>query len=362
MVWYVTLPDADQQGVGFGKAFTWDVPLLDGYSWRCIGNHAAHPKLDTFFGSRVRGLGRLLKELAPDAVLVTGWHQWSLVQVALSCKRRGIPLLVRGESNDLGQRPPWKRGLQRILLRLYDGFLCMGLANRDFYRARGVREHQLFHCPYFVENKRFMLSDQDRQRSALALRRSWGMTEGETVFLFAGKFQSKKHPDHLLDAFKTVYRQNPATHLVMMGDGELADSLQQQAEALGSAVTFTGFVNQADIVLYYAAADVLVLPSDSGETWGLVVNEAMASGTTVIVSDQVGCHPDLVIEGETGFCYPFGNLPQLVDRMLQACDFNLRQELVENGQKRIRQYSSEVASDGLLQALRSMGTTGSNRH
>ncbi|MBX2823213.1 MAG: glycosyltransferase family 4 protein [Gammaproteobacteria bacterium] len=360
-VWYVILPDTTQQGVGFDQAFSWDVPLLEGYTWRCVDNHATKPGLDGFFGSRVRGHGRMLSELAPDAVLVTGWHQWSLMQIAIGCRIKGIPLLVRGDSNDLGARPPWKRRLQRILLRLYDGYLYTGSANRGFYLARGVDECRLFPCPHFVDNSRFALQDPDRSEAAISLRQDWGVAAGDTVFLFVGKLQQKKHPDHLLNAFRMVREKNPATHLVLVGDGELRDSLQHAASKSGSSVTFAGFVNQAEIARYYTAADVLVLPSDSGETWGLVVNEAMASGMGVIVSDQVGCHPDLVIEGNTGFCYPFGNLSQLVDRMLLSCDSTSRMVMVDNGQKRIRQYSSEVASEGLLRALDFIVKTGADR-
>ena len=148
-VWYVTLPDAAQQGVGFDQEFTWDVPLLEGYPWREISNHAAKPGLDAFFGTRVRGQGSLLSQLRPDAVLLTGWHQWSLIQIAISCYRLGIPRLVRGDSNDLGSRSRWKVMLQRMLLRLYDRFLYTGEANKTFYLGRGIESSRLFSCPAF---------------------------------------------------------------------------------------------------------------------------------------------------------------------------------------------------------------------
>ena len=90
----------------------------------------------------------------------------------------------------------------------------------------------------------------------------------------------------------------------MVGSGELEGTCHQQAERRGLPVTFTGFLNQGEIADAYAAADALVLPSDSGETWGLVVNEAMACGLPAIVSDHVGCVADLVIHGQTGLIFP----------------------------------------------------------
>lgn len=350
-VWYVTLPDAIQQGVGFGRPFNWDIPLLEGYSWRELGNEASRPGLDGFFGSRVSNVTRRLKEAAPDAVLVTGWQQWSLLQIALGCRRLGIPLLVRGESNDLSVRPHWKRFLQGRLLRLYDRFLSIGYENRAFYRRRGVEDHRLFSCPYFVDNNRF----EPAQRGAGDLRRAWGVSVTDTVFLFVGKLQPKKHPDRLLSAFLELRHLHSDIHLVFVGDGEMRDALERQARVLKSAVTFSGFVNQGDIARYYDAADCLVLPSDAGETWGLVVNEAMASGIPAIVSDRVGCHPDLVVEGETGFCYAFPSRAGLVDRMNRIrSNPTERRRMGESARTRVRAYSPRNASKGLLMALDSL--------
>jgi len=63
-----------------------------------------------------------------------------------------------------------------------------------------------------------------------------------------------------------------------------------------------------------------VLPSDAGETWGLVVNEAMACGRPAIVSDQVGCAPDLVLNGNTGFIFPFGDRTALANALQQLIE------------------------------------------
>ncbi len=77
-----------------------------------------------------------------------------------------------------------------------------------------------------------------------------------------------------------------------------------------------GFQNQTELPAWYAAADVLVLPSDGGETWGLVVNEALACGTPAVVSDAVGCAPDLALDrdpGRTGAVFAVGDPAALAD-------------------------------------------------
>jgi glycosyltransferase involved in cell wall biosynthesis len=119
-------------------------------------------------------------------------------------------------------------------------------------------------------------------------------------------------------------------------------------------VQFTGFLNQAEIVAAYVAADCLVLPSDAGETWGLVVNEAMACGLTAIVSDQVGCHADLIVPGQTGWTYSLGNIDQLGDRLTTAIDLGSPGLTImgKNAQQKVMaEYNYQKVVAGISQAL-----------
>jgi glycosyltransferase involved in cell wall biosynthesis len=118
-------------------------------------------------------------------------------------------------------------------------------------------------------------------------------------------------------------------------------------------VTFAGFVNQTEIVRAYVAADCLVLPSDTGETWGLVVNEAMASGLPAIVSDEVGCGPDLVTEDVTGSIFPMGDVDALADRLTRfAGDPAGLRGMGARARERVSsQYSVERAVAGTLAAI-----------
>jgi glycosyltransferase involved in cell wall biosynthesis len=116
-------------------------------------------------------------------------------------------------------------------------------------------------------------------------------------------------------------------------------------------VTFAGFLNQSEIVKSYVAADTLVLPSDGGETWGLVVNEAMVCGRPCIVSDKVGCGPDLVTP-ETGAIHPLGDVARLAELMSEfAADRNRLRVRGEAAARKITEYSTEVAVRGMLEAV-----------
>ena len=144
-----------------------------------------------------------------------------------------------------------------------------------------------------------------------------------------------------------------------MGDGPLGNSLKKAAEeALGDRVHFAGFINQSEIPAYYRVADVVVLPSDARETWGLVVNEAAACGRPAVVSEEVGCRPDLIDNKHTGFSYAVGDCAQLADRMAAArrvCTESpdeVHRALVDKS----NQYSIPKATEGLLSAI------GDSRH
>lgn len=303
-VLYCMLPDAEQQGSGFGVRFQWDVPLLDGYRYRVLDNVASHPSVTTFWGCNTPGIRNVVRDEPWDAFIVNGWVARSCLQLLAACRRHGVPCIVRGESNVIRHRPLWKMPLHRLLLRQYAAFLSIGVRNRAFYQAHGVAAQRIFDTPYCVENERFAFPARrmDPQRPF--------------TFLFSGKLIPKKRPLDVLQALSRVLgRTDRRPRLRVVGDGELRASCEAFAQTHQLPVEFTGFVNQSAMVQIYRDADCLVLPSDSGETWGLAVNEAMASGMPAIVSDEVGCHADLVTPGVTGMTYPCGDVEALSDCM-----------------------------------------------
>jgi glycosyltransferase involved in cell wall biosynthesis len=305
-VLFATQPDPAVQGIGFGRAFAWDVPLLEGYPWQTLANRRRRPALGQFFGSDAPSF-TMLRELQPDAVLVTGWQQWPLVQAVVACRRLGIPAIVRGESNNLRRRPVWTAAMHRVWMRQFAAFLAIGSLNRDFYLRAGVPPDRIVDCPYFVDNDRFV-ADADRLMSSRdVIRHRWGIAEATTVFAFVGKLQPKKRPLDLIEAAVIAHRRGAPVHVLIVGTGELEAELRAATETAGVPATFAGFLNQSAIAEAYVACDALVLPSDEGETWGLVVNEAMACGRPAVVSDRVGCGPDLIRDGETGHRFACGN-------------------------------------------------------
>ncbi|TWU05945.1 glycosyltransferase [Stieleria varia] len=358
-VLFAMLPDAAAQGAGFGMEFEWDVPLLDGYQHHVLENVADNPGVTHFSGCDTPGIVDQLRTRKIDAVVVNGWVVKTCVQTLRACKKLKIPCIVRGEANHLRPRPWWKKVLQRQLIRRYDAYLPIGSANRDFYASYGVRGEQMFDARYCIENDRFERAAQSMRSERGELRRQWSIPADAVCFLFCGKFEKKKHPVELVKAFGDAVRlakerhAQHALHLLMVGDGELRAECERLVAESGLPVTFAGFLNQSEIVGSYVACDCLVLPSDHGETWGLVVNEAMACGRPAIVSDQVGCERDLIVEGETGFSFAFGDWDSLTQRMMQAasCDVDLS-SMGSKAFELIRKYSPLAAAEGIRDAAR----------
>jgi glycosyltransferase involved in cell wall biosynthesis len=351
---YCQIPDACQQGIGFGVDFQWDIPLLEGYDSEVLKNSSADPVLGTFRGCDTPQIGERIRACGFDAVLVSGWNAKSYLQALRACRKFGIPCLVRGESNALQPRPWWKRFLHRQFLRRFSACLVIGKSNADFYRQNGVPEERLFPAWYCVDNNRFASQADKLRAEREKLRSQWNIGQNKVVFLFCAKFIEKKRPLDFLRALGAATGQGAPVHGLLVGDGELRPNCEAFARERALPVTFAGFLNQTELPRAYVAADCLVLPSDYGETWGLVVNEAMACGLPAVVSDRVGCGPDLVIEGQTGRVFPFGDHEALANSFAELAK-GPSTTLCRMGQaarKRIAAYSIEAAAQGTLDAVR----------
>jgi len=342
----------------FGKHFSWDVDLLSGYDYEFIRNVAKHPGTHHFFGLRNPGLYKAIRDYSPHAILVFTYPHWSLLNLIL---RRPAPLIFRGDSTLL--RPSPLKGLKRLALRFiysrFSAFLPVGQANAAYFRHCGVPQEKLFSTPHCVDVDHFTATPE-RLAEAAGLRSSLSIPTDATVLLFAGKLIPKKRPDLLLTAFLRVASDFPNAHLVFSGDGELLPELRSMLSTTENPVTqrvhFLPFANQSAMPARYLLGDCLILPSEWGETWGLAVNEAMHLGRPAIVSDRVGCHPDLLQHGKTGWLFRSGDVESLIQTLHQVLSLS-RAELAEKGraaQAHAASFNYENATAGLLAALKSL--------
>ena len=342
-IWYLTnhgmQPSLDRE---FGKTFSWDVDMLSGYPYRFIKTAQGASPGTVWKCRMLERLRDRLRRSGAKALWIQGWQVAAYWQAVWEAKAAGVEVWLRAESNDLAPTPLWKYSLKKIalgqLFQHIDRFLYIGAANRRLYQSFCVPKSRLYPAPYAVDNDRFARQASALRPRRMEFRRQWGINDDAFCVLFCGKFIEKKRP---MDLVKTAWSlrldghlQN--IHLLFVGSGELGSALRQScnvvhdAEAANSqfsvspisptsrdslpSASFTGFLNQTEISRAYVAADCLVLPSDHGETWGLVVNEALASGLPCLVSDACGCAEDLA---KPDFSFPLGNLNVLATKLDQ---------------------------------------------
>jgi len=348
-VWYLTShatqPSHDRE---FGREFAWDLDMLAGYPHKFL-DVASGATPSSFWKCRLKEkLRERLRASGVRALWINGWQVAAYWQAAWEAKAAGVEVWLRGESNDLAPTPWWKslikRGALGQLFKRVDRFLYIGSANRRLYEKFGAPKDKLFPAPYAVDNERFAAQAAAIRDQRSEIRGQWEIPEDAFVILFCGKFIPKKRPMDLVKAAQLLLASHPElkSHLLFAGSGELGVGLRaacnvvfdaeasQRSEVRSQrsapdnrepitdnakpAATFTGFLNQTQVSKAYVAADCLVLPSGYNETWGLVANEAMASGLPSIVSDRCGCVEDLGVIAPNAV-YECGNIQQLVKRV-----------------------------------------------
>jgi glycosyltransferase involved in cell wall biosynthesis len=343
-------PSLDPQ---FGRVFSWDIPLLEGYEHRFLTNVALRPGVSPF--------GQVNPELLSslwagefDAVIVHGYNVISTMGAAVSPRRR-TRVLLRGENHRLEPRSLVKRAIKQIVLRAVfsrvDHFLPIGSLSREYFRAFGVVDSRMTIAPYSVDNDFFTERSQPAREHGGEVRARYGLPEGIPLFLFAAKLLPKKRPLDLVRAFAEA-RLGGRAGVVYVGDGELSAALAVETERLGlrESVFRLGFRNQKEMPLLYGACDALVLPSDI-EPWGLAVNEAMACGAAPIVSNVVGAARDLIRDPECIF--PAGDVPRLAQILARVVNEpHWLARLRSDAAVRIREWTIRHTADGCLAGAR----------
>lgn len=322
---------------GFGQAHAWDIGLTDGYAHHFI-DCIRGPRQDSFWWLRLGpALTRRLQASGARILWTQGWQVAAYWQAVWQAKALGLDTWLRAETNLKSSGTGWRRlakdPLLTALLQRIDRFLAIGKANRQFYLARGIPPARIVEAPYCVDNARFRAQAARLRAERDQLRAAWGIPRDAFCLLFVGKLIGKKRPLDLIDAARALgaHAGSRPLHLLVVGTGDLLPEVRARCSIVhdgssGAAsrptqgqvrASLTGFLNQSEIARAYVAADCLVLPSEATETWGLVVNEAMACGLPAVVSEACGCCDDLVKPYRPDLCFPPGDTERLA-RAIQA--------------------------------------------
>jgi glycosyltransferase involved in cell wall biosynthesis len=343
------------QDPGFGISVAWDIPLNQGYEFELIDNISADPGTHNFWGLRNPSLVERVLAWDPTVAHVTGWAWASHLQALRAFKKAGTPTLFRGDSHLLDRAPigPRRWAKQLALSQIFrwpEAFLVTGKANYDYYRSFNVPAEKLWPCCHSIDYGRFAEPAALYEEEARRWREELGIAEDQIVLLFAGKFEARKNPLGFMKAVLRLGRNNIVA--VMMGAGELQGEIDTLAKDYPALFRVLSFQNQRRMPVTYRLGDLFVLPSTYGETWGLAVNEALACGRPVLVSDKVGCAADVV---DSACGYVFGT--DGGDKLFAALRHLTGNKATLEGMRlaatsKARRFDISVTESGLMDAIR----------
>ena len=341
----------------FGLAFAWDISLLTGFEYKILRQYGEDIKTGVAPTSVATNVASQLRTGQFDAVLINGYFAKIDREAIVAALIHRIPILFRPDGNDERESKSVIRNALRytaltLLYTLISRYLSVGKISTTHYLNHFGRRSKVVLVPYSVDTKYFI-----KAREALLpkvdLRQSMGISNHEPVILYCGKLIEKKNCEMLPKILRSLLSKSFAVTMVIVGAGPLMNSLKLEFEAItNSKVLFSGFQNQSQIAKYYAIADLLILPSQFGETWGLVVNEALALGLPAVVSDRVGCRHDLIVPGETGAVFESNNVENAVQSIIQLfANKDAFAEMSKFCKELSSKYSLEKSADGIVTAL-----------
>jgi len=318
--------------------------LLGGYDCRFLSDKIGPA------GIEWRVVPELL-QLKPDVLVIHGYNQVSNLLAILLSQLVGTRTLMRGDTrvHHGKERSKVRTTIKRCVFKMVSGFVAIGTANAKYYQSLGVQRKHIFFAPFSVDNQAFQIGEE-RPEARRQIRSQFGIPPEATVVLFASKLTARKRAIDLVDAMKSVAATDDKVMLLIVGTGPDEGLVRIAANALGKRVCFVGFRNQSEMPAFFAAADMFVLPSEA-EPWGLVVNEAMAAGLPVIVSDDVGAAEDLVAGKDTGIVYPVGHVASLTSAIsILASNLETRNRMGRNACELIQRWGLAATADGIAAA------------
>ena len=304
-------------------------------------------------------LRRVLSDINADAIAIPGWSGRAAFVALDWCIANNKPVVVMSESTaDDERRIPWREAIKRRYVAMCSAAIAGGSRHADYLALLGMRPERIFMGYDAVDNDYFAISAGRVRNAPARIPRASCLTD--RYFLASARFIEKKNLFRLLEAY-AIYRERchdpraghnlrVAWSLVLLGDGPLRDQLLTRLMRLNLSehVLLPGFIQYDALPEYYAMAGAFIHASTT-EQWGLVVNEAMASGLVVLISNRCGCAPDLVREGVNGFTFDPCDVQALARLMFQVA--NLEPNRLATMGEASRRISSDWGLDRFASGL-----------
>jgi 1,2-diacylglycerol 3-alpha-glucosyltransferase len=326
------------------KTYLWNSDLKTPYDRIILSNKSIETQSLVY---SVKKIVKILATTNPDILIVCGYYSVpAMFYVILWSLWNDKPIILLSDSKyDDEPRIFWKEYLKFLIVKRYKAALVGAESHKQYLTKLGMLPKSIFFGFDVVENQSF---NPDKIRHLPC-------PLSQFYFLTVSRFVSKKNLFLLIRAYAEYRRinDNLSWDLVLSGDGELRPQIEQQINELGlqKFIHLPGFLQQEELLPYFAHASCFIHASTQ-EQWGLVVNEAMAAGLPVIVSNRCGCFEDLVIQGVNGFGFDPTNQQELTDLMLKMSSGKVDLAMMgEASLKHIQKYSPDYFAQGLMKAL-----------
>ncbi|MEI6680036.1 MAG: glycosyltransferase family 4 protein [Mariniphaga sp.] len=336
---------------GKGSPYSFEKERADSeiLRWHILFPHQGPGEIPSAISQQA--IERKLDELNPDVVLA-GAIAFQSGTGALKWKAKtGKPIIIFDDARQIDvKRNIYINKIKENLYSLVDAILCPAPSHRESFDKWGLKSNEIFYGIDVVDNDLFKRKSRNNQVTS-------EMTEiSEPYLLAVGRQIEKKNWESLLKAFVQFKKENPASllNLVFIGDGPMHQTLvdvsvvEQRVD-----IIFIPFIQQSALIQYYHHAKGLVLPTRYGETWGLVVNEAMAAGLPVLVSRECGCSQTLVSEGVNGWLFDPDNLTEITEaiRKLDQLSPSQWSAMGQASFQIIKEWDLPRFTQGVLEAL-----------
>ncbi len=318
------------------------ITLMDAPYDRCSAKELGHKVADT------------LESIRPDAVVTCGYDTAPMRAAARWARANGRASILMFATTEWDRKRPWWRELGKrwLIRRYYDSGFVGGRRHRQYLTKLGMPDQHVWERYNVVDNDYFARKAKEARLNGQEQRDRLGLQE--RYFLYVGRFSPEKNPKGLLEAYRSYYSAHSGGWgLVLVGDGPQFGELRRFARAVGlDHIQWPGFKQIDELPSYYALGSGFVLPSAS-ESWGLVVNEAMACGLPVLVSERCGCAADLVQEGRNGYTFDPHNVDELAERMSMLASLGQaeRDTLARRSEEIIAGFTPEVWANNLADCI-----------
>ena len=325
-----------------------------------IVNAGSRSRLDGFFSVICPRVWQEITRSNYDVIWLHGYNYFGLILAFLAAKFANKRTFYRSETHLRLSRSPLKRIIRDAALRIYfkmiDGFLAIGTLNRRYYETLGVPARKITLVPYTVDNEKFYPVSGVSKATRTERLSAYGLDPNLPTIIYCSKFSIRKNPELVLRAFHKFCDGDQRANLLMSGSGPLLDSVRDTAETLNCRnIYFTGFVSQNELPCLLQCGDLFVLASEN-EPWGLVINEAMASGMPVLSTSSIGSAYDLVEDGVNGTHLPELSIECIARHFEQLTrDSEALRCMGLQSIEKMHRWDHRACLDGVVQNLEAIG-------